>query len=91
MGAFGVGAAGFAPLWLAPLLLPPGAAAFALSAAGLFVAGTGIGSLYPLSAVLTIGAASGMADRATSRRALAGGFATLMAPIALGTGAIVSV
>lgn len=87
MSALGVSAGGFAPFWLAPLMLPPGAAAFALGAAGLFVAGVGIGSLYPLSAALTIGAASGMADRATSRMALAGGFATLVAPIALGAGA----
>ena len=87
ISALGVSAAGFAPFWFAPLMLPPGAAPFALSAAGLFVAGVGIGSLYPLSATLTIGAASGMADRATLRMALAGGVATPAAPIALGAGA----
>jgi len=55
-----------------------------VSVAGLFVAGLGIGNLYPLGASLAIGAAPRVVDLATSRIALTVGCATLLIPPALG-------
>jgi fucose permease len=54
------------------------------SVAGLFVAGLGIGNLYPLGASLATGAASHVVDLATSRIALTVGCATLLIPPSLG-------
>jgi fucose permease len=81
VGAVTLSAAGFLPFWLAPLVLP---AATLASVAGLFVAGLGIGNLYPLGASLATGAASRVVDLATSRIALTVGCATLVIPPALG-------
>lgn len=84
VGAVALSAAGFLPFWLAPLVSPP---ATLVSAAGLFVAGLGIGNLYPLGASLATGAASRVVDLATSRIALTVGCATLLIPPALGIAA----
>jgi fucose permease len=84
VGAVILSAAGFLPFWLAPLVLPPASAATLASVAGLFVAGLGIGNLYPLGASLATGAASRVVDLATSRIALTVGCATLVIPPALG-------
>lgn len=87
VGAVALSAAGFLPFWLAPLVSPPGIAPTLVSAAGLFVAGLGIGNLYPLGASLATGAASRIVDLATSRIALTVGCATLVIPPALGIAA----
>jgi fucose permease len=84
VGAVALSAAGFLPFWLVPLISPPGTAPALVSAAGLFVAGLGIGNLYPLGASLATGAASRIVDLATSRIALTVGCATLVIPPALG-------
>lgn len=84
VGAVALSAAGFLPFWLAPLVAPPGLAPTLVSAAGLFVAGLGIGNLYPLGASLATGAAPRVADLATSRIALTIGCATLVIPPSLG-------
>jgi hypothetical protein len=84
VGAVALSAAGFLPFWLAPLVSPPGLAPILASAAGLFVAGLGIGNLYPLGASLATGAAPQVADLATSRIALTVGCATLVIPPSLG-------
>jgi fucose permease len=83
-GAVALSAAGFLPFWLAPLISPPALTATLASAAGLFVAGLGIGNLYPLGASLATGAAPQVADLATSRIALTVGCATLLIPPSLG-------
>ena len=87
VGAVTLSAAGFLPFWLAPLVLPPASATTLASVAGLFVAGLGIGNLYPLGASLATGAASRVVDLATSRIALTVGCATLIIPPALGIAA----
>jgi fucose permease len=87
VGAVTLSAAGFLPFWLAPQILPPASAATLASVAGLFVAGLGIGNLYPLGASLATGAASHVIDLATSRIALTVGCATLIIPPALGIAA----
>jgi MFS family permease len=84
VGAVILSAAGFLPFWLAPLVLPPALVSVAASAAGLFVAGLGIGNLYPLGASLATGAAPRKADLATSRIALTVGSALLLIPPSLG-------
>jgi MFS family permease len=84
VGAVTLSAAGFLPFWLAPLVLPPASATTLASVTGLFVAGLGIGNLYPLGASLATGAASRVVDLATSRIALTVGCATLIIPPALG-------
>ena len=84
VGAVALSAAGFLPFWLAPLVSPPGLTPTLASAAGLFVAGLGIGNLYPLGASLATGAAPRVADLATSRIALTVGCATLVIPPSLG-------
>ncbi len=48
VGSVILAAAGFLPFWLAPLVSSPTLAGVAVSVAGLFVAGLGIGNLYPL-------------------------------------------
>lgn len=77
-------AAGFLPFWLAPVISAPATAATLVSVAGLFVAGLGIGNLYPLGASLATGAASQTVDLATSRLALTVGCALLLIPPSLG-------
>ncbi len=84
VGSVILAAAGFLPFWLAPLVSSPTLAGVAVSVAGLFVAGLGIGNLYPLAASLATGSASDVVDLATSRIALAVGCATLLVPPALG-------
>jgi fucose permease len=86
VAAIALSAAGFLPFWLAPVVLLPAGAAVA-SVAGLFVAGLGIGNLYPLGASLATGAASRVVDLATSRIALTVGCATLLIPPTLGISA----
>jgi MFS family permease len=84
VGAVILSAAGFLPFWLAPLVSPVVPTATLVSVAGLFVAGLGIGNLYPLGASLATGAAPRVVDLATSRIALTVGCATLLIPPALG-------
>jgi fucose permease len=84
VGAVILSAAGFLPFWLAPLISPPALASITTSAVGLFVAGLGIGNLYPLGASLATGVASHVVDLATSRIALTVGCATLLIPPSLG-------
>jgi len=84
VGAVILSAAGFLPFWLAPLVSPAVPAATLVSVAGLFVAGLGIGNLYPLGASLATGAAPRKADLATSRIALTVGSALLLIPPSLG-------
>lgn len=87
VAAIALSAAGFLPFWLAPAVLPPSGAAAVASVAGLFVAGLGIGNLYPLGVSLATGAASRVVDLATSRIALTVGCATLLIPPTLGISA----
>ena len=68
--------AGFPLFWLS--------AVPALSLLGLFVAGLGVGSIYPLAIAVGVAAAPGQTDTATARLGLAGGAAILTAPFALG-------
>jgi fucose permease len=75
---------GFLSFWLAPLVSQPALPATRASAASLFVAGLGIGSLYPLGVSLATGAVPRVADLATSRIALTVGCVTLIIPPALG-------
>jgi fucose permease len=84
VGAVVLAAAGFLPFWLVPTIFPTTVPATFASIAGLFVAGLGIGNLYPLGVSLATGSASHMVDLATSRIALAVGCATLLIPPALG-------
>jgi fucose permease len=68
--------AGFPLFWLS--------ATPALSLLGLFVAGLGVGSIYPLAIAVSVAAAPGRTDTATARLGLAGGAAILTAPFVLG-------
>jgi len=68
--------AGFALFWL------PKAAWMAQ--AGLFLAGLGVASLYPLNLSLAMGAAGNRSILAGARTTLASGFAILLLPLALG-------
>ena len=68
--------AGFPLFWLSGVP--------ALSLLGLFVAGLGIGSVYPLAISVGVAAIPGRADAATARFSLAGGSAILLAPLVLG-------
>ena len=86
-GAVILSAAGFLPFWLAPLISAPSPTTTLASTAGLFVAGFGIGNLYPLGASLATGAAPHVVDLATSRIALTVGCATLLIPPTLGIAA----
>lgn len=69
-------AAGFAVLWLVPVLVA--------ALTGLFVAGLGVANLYPLSAALALATAPGQADVANARVQLLGGMVSLTAPLVLG-------
>ena len=84
VGAVILSAAGFVPFWLAPVVFSPSLPATLASVAGLFVAGLGIGNLYPLGASLATGAAPRRVDLATSRLALTVGSALLLVPPSLG-------
>jgi MFS family permease len=68
--------AGFAVLWLVPVLVP--------ALIGLFVAGLGVANLYPLSSALALATAPGHADIANARIQLLGGVVSLTAPLVLG-------
>ena len=68
--------AGFPLFWLS--------AVPALSLLGLFVAGLGVGSIYPLAIAVGVAAAPGRTDTAAARLGLAGGCAILTAPFVLG-------
>ena len=67
---------GFATFWLSRISW--------LSLPGLFVAGLGVASLYPLILSLAIGAAPGQAVKASARATLASGSAIFALPLALG-------
>ena len=71
-----VALAGFPLFWLSEVP--------ALSLLGLFVAGLGIGSVYPLAISAGVSAVPGRTDAATARFSLAGGTAILTAPFVLG-------
>ncbi|MGY1699289.1 MFS transporter [Geodermatophilus sp. SYSU D00766] len=72
-----VTAAGFLLFWLSDHPAP--------AVLGLFVCGTGIANLYPLSVALTLGAAPGQEDRVQARTQLLGGVVTAAAPFLLGS------
>jgi fucose permease len=72
----GVALAGFPLFWLSGVP--------ALSLLGLFVAGLGIGSIYPLAISVGVASVPGGTDTATARLALAGGGAILISPFTLG-------
>ncbi|WP_176450015.1 MFS transporter [Geodermatophilus saharensis] len=72
-----VTAAGFLLFWLSDHPAP--------AVLGLFVCGTGIANLYPLSVALTLGAAPGREDPANARTQLLGGLVTAAAPFLLGS------
>jgi len=57
----------------------------ALSALGLFLAGIGVATLYPLGVAAALAAASRNAAQAGNRLTMASGLAILVAPFALGT------
>jgi fucose permease len=71
-----VASAGFPLFWLS--------AVPALNLLGLFVAGLGVGSTYPLAIAVGVATAPGRTDTATARLGLAGGAAILTAPFVLG-------
>ena len=72
----GIGVAGFAVFWLAPIV--------SIMVAGLFVAGLGIANLFPFLLAITMGTAPDLADEASSRLSVAAGLAILIAPQMLG-------
>jgi len=74
--ALAVAAVGFPVYWLVP--------STPARVAGLFVAGLGVGPLYPLALALAVGAARGQSATASARASLASGVAILVAPLALG-------
>jgi MFS family permease len=57
---------------------------YEMSMLGMFVAGLGLGMLYPLGATIAIAAAPGQAAVASGRVILASGLAILIAPLVLG-------
>ena len=59
-------------------------ASYLLSMAGVFLAGAGIGLLYPLAASMMLATAPGQAGAASGRLVLASGTAMLVAPLMLG-------
>jgi MFS family permease len=74
--ALAVSAVGFFVYWLAPVPL--------VAVLGLFGAGFGVANLYPLTAALALGAASGQSNEAGARLSFASGTAILAAPLLLG-------
>lgn len=77
LAALGIAFAGFLVFWLAPVP--------AFNVGGLFVAGLGIGSLFPLGLSTATTIAAPHSDRASARVTLAAGLAIFVAPQALGT------
>jgi fucose permease len=55
-----------------------------LNVVGLFIAGVGVGSSYPLTASLALGCAASQSDRAAGQLTWGGGIAILTAPFAIG-------
>ena len=76
IAAQGVSAAGILLFWLAPLP--------AARIAGLFLAGLGIGNLFPLGVVEAVGAAPQAPNLASARATLAAGLAISTAPLFVG-------
>ncbi len=76
LGGFGLALAGFGVLWMAGTL--------PLSVTGLFVAGLGIATLFPLILDRGIGLSAGHPDIAMARSSLVLGLAAGSAPFALG-------
>ena len=76
LAAIGLAAGGFPLFWLAPVPL--------LNVAGLFVAGLGVGNLFPLTLSVALAAAPGRTDAASARVTLGAGLAVLAAPLTLG-------
>jgi fucose permease len=76
LGGFGLTIAGFAALWLAPTL--------PLAVAGLFVAGLGLATLFPLVIDRGLVLSEGQPDRAMGRVSLVLGLAIGGAPFVLG-------
>lgn len=74
--ALGVTLLGFPIFWLARLPV--------LNVAGLFIAGLGVGNLFPLTLSLAVGLAPGQANAASARVSLGVGVAILVAPLILG-------
>ena len=69
------------------LLLPWASTSYEISLVGTFVAGIGLGPLYPLGATITLATAPDHARLASSRLVLASGAAILVAPLILGVAA----
>ena len=74
--AQGITLLGFPLFWLAPQ--------GALSVAGLFIAGIGIGNFYPMALAAAIDTAPHLPEQASARVTLAIGLAGAIAPVALG-------
>lgn len=72
----GIALVGFVIFWLAKINI--------LSLAGLFLAGLGEASVYPLTFALAIGAASNQTNKATCKLSLASGIANLLTPVFMG-------
>jgi hypothetical protein len=84
LGGFGLALAGFGVLWMAGTL--------PLSVLGLFVAGLGIATLFPLILDRGIVLSAGHPDLAMARSSLVLGLAAGSAPFALGAlGSVMSV
>jgi len=71
-------------LTFAAVLLPWLATSYAVSGAGLLIAGFGIGILYPPAASIALAAAPDQPAAASARLVLAAGLAILVAPLLLG-------
>jgi fucose permease len=71
-----LGFVGFLIFWLTKLPL--------LNLTGLFLAGLGDASVYPLTFALAIGAASNQTNRSTCKLSLASGIANLVTPLLMG-------
>jgi predicted MFS family arabinose efflux permease len=76
VAALALAAGGFTVFWLVPVA--------AASVIALFVTGTGVAVLYPLTLALAIRAAGGRTDAASARAAFAAGIAIAVAPFVLG-------
>lgn len=75
-GALAVAGAGFLLFWVAPTAL--------LGAAGLFITGLGVASLYPLILAMSIDSAGSSTVQASARSSLASGTAIFSLPLILG-------
>ncbi len=67
---------GFCIFWLSGQPIP--------AVAGLFICGTGVANLFPLSLALTLAAAPGRTDAANARAQILGGIVVIVAPLLLG-------